>query len=186
MALGDVEFGLPMAYNIPWKQTYAQKAQALRELFFETGYIDVIRDEYARYDLHYIDMIASPMVILSVKPLESLDDFKGVKIRTDGLNMDLYNMVGMRSTNSVAGTETYVGLKLGTIDAAEWDISAITGLNWHEAAPYWVQGIDSLVVMNVAISKNVYDGMSAVQQEALKKAGLSLRHGLKTVPEPWK
>jgi len=33
-----------------------------------------------------------------------------------------------------------MGLKLGTIDASMWDVSAITGLKWHEVAPYWLRG----------------------------------------------
>lgn len=171
MPVGDVEFALPMAYNISWKETYVEKAQALREFFFSTGYYDIIKTEYAKHSIEYIDFITAPMIILSVKPLRSLDDFKGVKIRADGLNVEYYNMAGMLATTSVPGTETYLALKLGTIAAAEWDISSITTLNWYEAAPYWVQGIDTLIVTSWGINKKLYDGMSGSQKAAFKKAG---------------
>lgn len=171
MPIGDVEFALPMGYNIPWKANYTEKAEALREFFFTTGYYEIIKDEYAKHGLEYIDIITAPMIILSTKPLKSLNDFKGVKIRADGLNVEFYNMAGMLATTSVPGTEAYLALKLGTIAAAEWDISAITAMNWYEAAPYWVQGIDTLNTMSWAINKDLYDSMSPEQQAAFKKAG---------------
>lgn len=171
MPIGDVEFALPMSYAVPWEEGYTNKAKALREFFYNSGYLDIIRDEYAKHGLYFIDIITAPMIILSSKPLKSLDDFKGVKIRADGLNVQFYNLAGMQATTSIPGTETYLALKLGTIAAAEWDISAITALKWYEAAPYWVQGIDTLNVMSVAMNKDTYDGMSDVQKEAIKKAG---------------
>lgn len=171
MPVGDVEFALPMGYNIPWKDTYTEKAEAMREFFFTSGYYEIIKAEYAKHGLEYIDIITAPMIILSTKPLKSLDDFKGVKIRADGLNVEFYNLAGMLATTSIPGTETYLALKLGTISAAEWDISAITALNWYEAAPYWAQGIDTLNIMSWAINKKTYDGMSDEQKAAFKKAG---------------
>lgn len=171
MPIGDVEFALPMGYNIPWEEGYVNKAKALREFFFTSGYFEIIKEEYAKHGIEYIDIITAPMVILSTKPLKSLDDFKGVKIRADGLNVEFYNLAGMQATTSIPGTESYLALKLGTIAAAEWDISAITAMNWYEAAPYWVQGIDTLNTMSWGISKDLYDGMSPEQQAAFKKAG---------------
>lgn len=41
----------------------------------------------------------------------------------------------------------YMGLKLGTIDASQWDVSAVTGLNWHEVAPYRILGGQNDVVV---------------------------------------
>ena len=35
----------------------------------------------------------------------------------------------------ISPTEAYMALRLGTVDAVEWDVSAVTGLNWHEVAP---------------------------------------------------
>ena len=171
MPIGDVEFALPMSYNIPWKETYTDKANALREFFFTSGYYEIIKAEYAKHGIEYIDIITAPMIILSTKPLKSLEDFKGVKIRADGLNVEFYNLAGMQATTSIPGTETYLALKLGTIAAAEWDISAITAMNWYEAAPYWVQGIDTLNTMSWGINKKTFDGMSDEQKAAFKKAG---------------
>lgn len=171
MPVGDVEFALPMGYNIPWEDGYVNKANALREFFFTSGYYEIIKAEYAKHDVEYIDIITAPMVILSSKPLKSLNDFKGVKIRADGLNVEFYNLAGMQATTSIPGTESYLALKLGTITSAEWDISAITAMNWYEAAPYWVQGIDTLDIMSWGINKDLYDGMSAEQKAAFKKAG---------------
>ena len=72
---GGAEFGLPLAYNIPWEDTFEGKAQALRGLYFKEGLIDIFREEYAKQGHYYIDIFTSgPLVTLSKKPLRTLDD----------------------------------------------------------------------------------------------------------------
>ena len=53
-----------------------------------------------------------------------------------------------------------MGLKLGTIDASQWDVSAITGLNWHEVAPYWLMGgQNDVVVGHILFNKKSWDAL---------------------------
>lgn len=171
MPIGDVAFGLPMSYDMPWvKGGYEAKANALKDLFFKEGLIDAMREEYAKHGHHYLGMFTSgPIVVLSTKPIKTLDDWKGKKIRADGQNMTYYDTAGAHST-SIPGTESYLALKLGTVDMAEWDISAINGMNWQEVAPYWVVGMETYLVMEFTISLNTWNKLPANLQEALNGA----------------
>jgi len=170
MPAGDVEFGLPMAYNMPWVNGIEAKAGALRDLYFKEGLIDIIREAYAEHGHYYLGMFTSgPVVVLSSKSLKTLADWKGIKLRADGQNMQYYETAGAKAT-TIPGTESYLALKLGTIDAAEWDVSAITGLNWHEVAPHWVVGMETFVVMDLTINLELWNSLPEPLKEALRGA----------------
>lgn len=137
--VGEVEFGLPYAYRTPGKE-FKESAAELRKLFYESGMVDLLREEYAKHGLYWLDMHSyGPNIILSKKPVVSCNDLKGMKITVEGSFNDFFNLLGAGGA-IVSGTETYMALKLGTVDAAQWDVSAITALKWYEVAPYWIKG----------------------------------------------
>ena len=53
--------------------------------------------------------------VLSTKPLDTYDDWKGVKIRDEGIYTQFHNMIGARGTY-VSGGEAYMALKLCSSD----------------------------------------------------------------------
>jgi len=141
--IGYVEFNLPLAFSIPEASTFKSKAQAVRDFFTENGFMDLLREEYAKEGLYLLDIHTYGPVpfVLSTEPIKTCDDLQGMKIKADGGNMAYHTGVGMQGVQ-MSPTETYMGLKLGTVDAAEWDVSAVTGLKWNEVAPYWVKGME--------------------------------------------
>lgn len=142
--IGNVEFNLPLAYKIEGDVSFADKAAQIREFVYSSGAIDLLREEYAKHGLYFLDIHTYGPVpfVLSTKDVKECSDLKGMKIKADGINRAFHNGVGMVAAE-MGPTETYMALKLGTVDAAEWDVSAVTGLKWHEVAPYWVQGMES-------------------------------------------
>jgi TRAP-type C4-dicarboxylate transport system substrate-binding protein len=137
--VGEVEFGLPYAYRTPGK-SFKESANEMRKLFFDSGMVELLRKEYAKHGLYWLDMHSyGPNIILSTKPIESCADLKGKKITVEGSFNEFFNILGAGGA-IVSGTETYMALKLGTVDAAQWDVSAITALKWYEVAPYWIKG----------------------------------------------
>lgn len=170
MPVGDVEFGLPMSYNMPWLTGYTAKAQGLRDLYFKEGLIEVMREAYAKEGHYYLGMFTpGPVVVLSTHPVKTIEDWQGKKVRADGMNMMYYETAGAKAT-TIPGTDTYLSLKLGAIDMAEWDISAMTGLNWHEVAPYWVTGMESYLTMGITINLKKWNKLPEDLKEALRGA----------------
>jgi TRAP-type mannitol/chloroaromatic compound transport system substrate-binding protein len=145
--VGEVEFGLPYAYNLPGEPDVFEAGKMIRDLFYNTGYVDLLREEYAKQDLYWLDVHSyGPIFTLSTKKITTCEDMQGLKFRVEGSWADYYNAIGARGTY-ISGMEAYMGLKLGTIDASQWDVSAITALNWHEVAPYWLLGGQNDVVV---------------------------------------
>lgn len=169
--VGEIEFGIPFAYTINEADTFEAKAEIIRNFYYEKGFVDLLRGEYGKHGLHWLDMhtYGGPFV-LSTKPLVTYDDWKGVKIRDEGIYTQFHNNIGARGTY-VSGGEAYMALKLGTLDASQWDISAISGLKWHEVAPYWVKaGDNDHVIGHMLINDKSWKALPENLQKALEKA----------------
>ena len=70
------------------------------------------------------------------KPIKSLEDLKGLKIRFSGLGGMVLNEVGASAT-LMAGGEIFAALEKGTLDATEYSMPAIDEvLGFHKVAKY--------------------------------------------------
>ncbi|MCD4677363.1 MAG: TRAP transporter substrate-binding protein DctP [Desulfobacula sp.] len=175
--VGEIEFGIPFAYTINEADTFEDKAEVIRDFYYQKGFVDLLRQEYAKHGLHWLDMhtYGGPFV-LSTKPLDTYEDWKGVKIRDEGIYTQFHNMIGARGT-FVSGGEAYMALKLGTLDASQWDISAISGLKWHEVAPYWVKtGDNDHVIGHMLINNNSWNSLPDDIKKVLKTAAKNYWH----------
>jgi TRAP-type C4-dicarboxylate transport system substrate-binding protein len=170
--VGSVEMGLPYQWIIPEEKTLEGKAHAIRKFVFESGFVDILRREYAKQNLYWLDMhVYGPVpFMLSRRPVESCEDMKGLKIRDAGIWTRWHNALGARGT-SMRGSETYMGLKLGTVDAANWDVSAVTGLKWHEVAPYWLRGAENEhAIGNISVNLDAWNALPDDLKQALSGA----------------
>lgn len=81
-------------------------------------------------------MLGSENFCWSRKPINSLEDFKGLKFRTVGVWGKCLERLGARVV-SLAGGEVYPALERGVIDAAEFGTPAIDRkLGFEEICPY--------------------------------------------------
>ncbi|MBW1997320.1 MAG: TRAP transporter substrate-binding protein DctP [Deltaproteobacteria bacterium] len=171
--VGEIEFGIPYAYRIPEADTYPEAANLIRKFFFESGFVELLRQQYGKHGLYWLDMhtYGEAPFTLATKCIRTLEDVKGVKIRDEGIWTKWHNMVGWRGTTSVSPEDTYMALKLGTLDASQWDVSAVTGLKWHEVAPYWIKGLENdTIVGHIMINMKLWNSLPEDLKEALRGA----------------
>ena len=180
--VGEVEFGLPYAYNLPGEPDVYQAGKQIRDFFMNTGFADLLRKEYAKQGLYWLDVHSyGPIFTMSTKKVSTCDDLKGMKIRVEGSWSDYYNALGAHGTY-ISGEETYMGLKLGTIDASQWDVSAVTGLNWHEVAPYRILGgQNDVVVGHILMNMDTWNELSDDLKKALSDAAEQYFHDLNKI-----
>jgi TRAP-type mannitol/chloroaromatic compound transport system substrate-binding protein len=80
-------------------------------------------------------------ILCSVKPIRSLADFKGKKIRSAGIGATFYSALGAGAV-SLSAPEIYQALQLGTVDAAEyndWLVNKEMGL--HEVTKFVIEPV---------------------------------------------
>ena len=80
--VGEVEFGLPYAYNLPGEKSISESAAIIRDFFFKTGFVDLLRKEYAKQGLYWLDVHSyGPIFTLATKPIITCADMQGKKFR---------------------------------------------------------------------------------------------------------
>lgn len=110
--------------------------------------------------------------IVSTRPLNSLDDLKDMKLRTNPTEplIASWGALGTRPTN-FAWNEIYTGLQLGAIDGllneAEW----IHRMRFHEVAPHIGLSEHDITVRLVTLSGVTWDRMTEEQRDIVLRAG---------------
>jgi len=97
-------------------------------MFYGLGMLEMTRDIFEKFGLFYVGPIQHDAnIIHSKKPVTSLDQLKGMKIRLPGgMVSQVFEQFGV-STTSMPGSDIYPALEKGTIDAADYVGPAI---NW--------------------------------------------------------
>ena len=146
-------------------------------LFDKYGLFEFTEKELAKFGLVYLGPTwSAPYHFVSKRPIRSLEDLKGMRIRAIGATADMLNKLGI-TTISIPPESLYMALQNGEIDGAifgsAYDYQQ-SGL--FEVAPWYnttalVQPVyDSLVV-----SKKTWDSLSSDEQTVLRDAAKNAR-----------
>ncbi|MCP4295496.1 MAG: hypothetical protein GY786_07810, partial [Proteobacteria bacterium] len=139
--VGNIEFGLPFAFTVDKGDSFQASAQKIRNFYYQSGFVDTLREEYGKNKLHWLDMHSyGYLYIFSSKNVADCNGLNGMKVASWGHQQTFHNKLGMAGTE-LNPTEIYMALKLGNVDAALYDVSAVPGLHWDEVAPYWLKDI---------------------------------------------
>lgn len=98
-------------------------------MFYSMGMLEKTREIYKKFGLFYVGPIQHDAnIIHSKKPVNSLDDLKGMKVRLPGgMVAEVFQQFGV-STVSLPGSDIFPALEKGTIDAADYVGPAV---NWE-------------------------------------------------------
>lgn len=132
----------------------------------------LIEEEMTRNGLKSLGAIASTgsTSIYSTKPVRSMEDLKGLKIRgPGGLADEALSLLGA-SVTFLSASEQYMALQTGTVDGVGTTYTSFDSLNLHEVAPYWTN-IDVIRSPYFLIMNNaVWESLSESQQDILIEA----------------
>lgn len=106
---GVVEVGLP---------GMTDDVGELSALFHEKGWGTVLEEAYDKQNLVWLEpYIQLPVYVLTKKPINSIEDFKGMKIRAPGAYGKFLRKLGA-SPASLSWSEIYTSLATGVIDGS--------------------------------------------------------------------
>ncbi len=114
-------------------------SEALIHWLYEGGGTALLQE----YRMDKFGVISFPAIVIpaeiflhSKKPVKTLEDFKGLKIRTTGAWIEIVEKLGA-SPVTASGAEVYQMLERGVIDATEWaSPSGNLPIGFHKIAPY--------------------------------------------------
>lgn len=142
---------------------FGMNAQGMNAWLYSGGGLELWREVYAPYNL-----VPFPMGNTGVqmagwfrKPIQSLADLKGLKMRVPGLGGKVMSKVGVNPV-LLAGGEIYTALERGTVDAAEW-VGPFHDLRlglYRAARHYYGPGWQEPgAVMEMIINKRAWDSL---------------------------
>ncbi|MGN0275780.1 MAG: TRAP transporter large permease subunit [Hominisplanchenecus sp.] len=156
--------------SLPYLFDSVEEADA--KLDGEAG--EMLKDILSEYNLHCMGMAENGFRQLtnSVKPIQSVDDMKNLKIRVAGSNllMKCYELWGADATN-MNWSETYTALQQNTVEGQENPLPAIDAASVQEVQKYvsmWNANYDCLFF---CINQELYDSLTAEQQAVVDECG---------------
>jgi TRAP-type C4-dicarboxylate transport system substrate-binding protein len=110
------------------------------KIFWDYGMFDLVDSAYRKLGIRLLTI--SPYGganITSKKPLCTLDDFKGLKLRTIGPQASLWKEIGV-STVYISGGELYLSLQTNVVDAYTWSNQSVYKMKMSEVTKYTICG----------------------------------------------
>ena len=103
------------------------------------------------------------------KPIKSLEDLKGLKMRIPGLGGEVMASLGVKPVNIPAG-ELYTALERGVIDATEWVGPALDiKMGFYKVAKYYYSGWhEPGTNLELTFNKKKFEKLSKEQQAIIE------------------
>ncbi len=148
-------------------------ATELNAWFDFGGGMELWRELYAKYNLIPFKggNTTTQMGGWFRKPIKTLNDLKGLKMRIPGLGGEVLAKLGVKPTLLPAG-EIYVALERGTIDATEWVGPALDiKMGFQKVAKYYYTGWhEPGSVLELTFNKKKFESLSKEQQLIIETA----------------
>ncbi|SBT20114.1 Lactate-binding periplasmic protein precursor [Marinomonas gallaica] len=160
---GVVEIGLPGGTD---------DTDKLHELFYDKGWDKILTEAYGSQGLVWLDpYIQPPVYIITKEPINSIEDFKGLKIRAPGAYGKFLRNLGA-SPVSLAWSEIYTSLSTGVIDGSIGSnmIDHRDG-NHVEVAKYMYKlPLAGAQVLPIVVNRNAWNKLTDEQKEEVRAA----------------
>ena len=147
------------------------------------GGMDLWREQYAKYNLHPF-LGGNTNIQMGGwfrKPINSLADMQGLKMRIPGLGGEVFSKMGVNPILLPAG-EIYTSLERGVIDATEWVGPALDiKMGFYKVAPYYYSGWhEPGSVLELTFNKHVWDKLAFEHQSMIEVASSELNANMAT------
>ena len=172
----DISFGLPgyTASNFP--ETLLTELPGV--ISADTGTekmlenMDMLSNEYKRVVLLGIWNNAPNLIFTGSKPIRSLEDLKGLKIRVPSRNAGLVVEAWGGSPVSMPAPDIYNAMQTGVIDGAMTDATTLGAFKLAEVTKYITMGMDTTISsFFLVMNRDSFGSLSDDQQKIVLDAG---------------
>lgn len=172
----DIAFGLPGYTASDFPKTLLTELPGV--ISAETGTarimnnVELLSDEYRRVVLLGLWNNAPNLLFMADKPVRSLDDVKGLKIRVPSRNAGLVVEAWGATPVSMPAPEIYNAMQTGVIDGAMIDATTLGAFKLAEVTNFITTGMETTISdFFLIMNRDSFDGLSPEQQTAVQDAG---------------
>ena len=172
-------FGKDPTFALDCAIPFGLNSRQMTAWMYEGNGMKLMREFYAQFNIINFPMgnTGAQMGGWYRKPVKSLADIKGMKIRIGGFGGAVLQRIGGVPQN-IPGGEIYQALEKGTIDAAEW-VGPYDDqkLGFNKVAPYyyypgWWEGGPQL---SLYVNNKAYEGLSG-EYKAIVESAAAVAH----------
>lgn len=159
-------FDLPEVYN---------SINDYRAVIDSPKFAKLLNTTYTEGGYHLLGMADQGFRVMSTnKKVESIDDFKGQKIRTmeNSYHLKFWKSIGA-SPLPMSFSEVYIGLQQHTIDAQENPYEVIASNKLYEQQKYIVETNHLPHMISLIMNRDFYEALSVKDQKIMDKASAS-------------
>lgn len=161
-------------FDLPCVYSDIKEFQAVLD---EETFINKINDIYLSGGFRLLGMADQNFrVMTSNKKVESLKDFKGIKIRTmeNANHIAFWKSLGANPT-PMTFSEVYIGLSQGTIVAQENSYEVIVSSKLYEAQKYAIQTNHLPDLISLIVSEKFFQSLDKEQQAIIQEAATNAK-----------
>ena len=137
------------------------------------GGMEIMNKIASRWDAVFLGpVILGLESIPSKKPIRSIADFKGVKMRSpDGIPAEIFAKLGA-AVSVMPGTEVYTALDTGKIEATDWGTLSVNDeAGYNRIAPFAIYpGVHSMNSTDFVVRRSRWNALPADQKAAVQAA----------------
>lgn len=177
--IADIAFALPGYTASKFPMTLLTELPGVVEETTATAKInenmDFLSDEYKR--IHVLSLFYNSASVLYTrdKPVRSIADVKGMKIRVPSRNAGLVVESWGAVPISMPGPDVYNAMQTGVIDGVVGDATLLYGARWIEIADYITAGLNaSMSPMALFMNRDSYRDLSDANKAAFDRVGLEI------------
>mgnify|MGYP000020605531 CR=1 FL=1 len=151
---------------------FGHPSEALKFINYGGGK-EILQKLYDKYNVHLIGVVITGVeAFVSSKPLNGVDDLKGLKMRApEGMVQKVFAAAGAAPVN-LPGSEVYTSLEKGVIDAADYTLFSVNHKQgMHKIGKYPVfPGFHSMPLQVVTINKDIWESLPKDIQTMMETA----------------
>lgn len=181
MKAGAFEMGLAVAAYYPAKApfdqiltlpflmggTASEFAEKWTKVIFDYYDLPPVKKQWASLGLMpLLPQLVPPYEILTVKPINSIDELKGLRMQARGFYARVIEEMGA-SAMSMPPTDTYVALQRGTLDGALSAPSTVLGYRYYEVAKGYLRVPLGGMLCNGIISLDAWNKLGPDNQRIM-------------------
>lgn len=156
----NIVAGLPLVFAHEWEGVYFHKWMGFEEMIQE----DLLKNHGV---LYFTDRIYTTELSLK-KPVRTMEDFKGLKLRSSGILQKYLTSIGA-AASMIPGGDIYTGLASGMLDGAHWGaVQGSSSMKFYELNKYHLRPALSVAATDIwVINKKAFDDLPQNFQEIL-------------------
>lgn len=160
--------GNPPSGSLP---SYDVNTRVVDELF---NSVPEVQEEFSKFKVLYITGQEDYYIASVKKPIHTLEDLKGLKIRVVGrYATKVINQLGATAV-SIPVTDLYDAASKGVVDGAMVISDQIDSFNFHQVLPYWTQAPFWNSICVLFMNREKWESLpSDIQEEIMSVSGVT-------------